>query len=370
MKFLIPFLLLLSFFSCSQDEDTDSTEPITTNGNKNEIYYPPLGNSNWDTISLMDLNWNQTSKLKLDSFHIANNTRAFIVLHKGKIVIEEYWGKTISNASDFDQTSSWYWASAGKTLTSFLVGKAQELGHLTIDEKTSKYLGANWTSMNQSKEDLILIKHQLSMTTGLDYRIPSIDCTWDTCLIYKEDAGNQWYYHNAPYTLLESVVSNASNLGYNQFSEQHLESKIGMNGEWLKSGYNNVYWSSAKDAARFGLLIYSKGEWNGSKIMVDESYFNAMISSSQNINPSYGYLWWLNGKNSIMIPTITTSFNRSLAPSAPPDLIAAMGKNGQFISIVPSIDLVVVRMGEFPGNSLVPITFHDDMWKIIMEMIN
>ena len=58
------------------------------------------------------------------------------------------------------------------------------------------------------------------MTTGLDYTVPDLDCTEPACLHYKADAGTQWYYHNAPYLLLETVVENASGKTYNQFTDE------------------------------------------------------------------------------------------------------------------------------------------------------
>lgn len=95
-----------------------------------------------------------------------------------------------------------------------------------------------------------------------------------------------------------------------------------------------------------------------------------MISSSQNINQSYGYLWWLNGKNSIIFPGFSNAFNTNLSPNAPNDMYAALGKNGQFLDIVPSQNLIVIRMGEAPDNALVPIAFHDEMWELLNDIIN
>lgn len=317
------------------------------------------------------LNWNNTELTKLTDFLAQNNTKAFMVLKDGKIVLEEYWGNnTITNSGSFDENSYWYWASAGKTLTSFLVGIAQEQGSLDIEKKTSDYLGANWTGLSMDKENLIKVRHQLTMTAGLDYEVSNLDCTDAICLQYKADAGNQWYYHNAAYTLLEKIVVNATGADYNQFTDENLEKKIGMSGAWIPNGYNNIYWSTARDAARFGLLILNHGVWENEIIMTDSVYFTAMVSSSQNLNPSYGYLWWLNGKPSIIYPGLPGSFNTSLAPDAPEDLISAMGKNGQFIDVVPGKKIVVIRMGEAPDNSLIPITFHNEMWGKLKALID
>jgi CubicO group peptidase (beta-lactamase class C family) len=142
-----------------------------------------------------------------------------------------------------------------------------------------------------------------------------------------------------------------------------------MNGSWRQSEYNNVYWSTPRDMARFGLLILNKGKWESQAVLGDQSYFTQMTTTSQSLNPSYGYLWWLNGKESIILPGLAISFDRSLAPDAPEDLFAGAGKNGQFVDIIPSRNMVVVRMGEAPDGSAVPIEFHNEMWKLILNLI-
>ncbi len=359
MKILLsPLLLILLLTGCSND-DVDPNTELT----EEEMYFPPGSGLEWETTSPNSLNWNENELVGLYNFLESNGTRAFLVLKDGKIVVEEYWGDNITNTASFDLNSQWYWASAGKTLTATLVGIAQQEGELNINDKTSDYLGTGWTSMTEEKENLITIENQLTMTTGLEYLVPDVDCTDPPCLEYRSDAGTQWFYHNAPYTLLEQVVSSATGIDYNLYTDQKIESAIGMSGQWISLGYNNVYWSTARDMARFGLLILNKGIWNNTHVISDEGYYNQMVSTSQDLNPSYGYLWWLNGKNSIVFPGLPTSFNIELSSNAPEDLFAGMGKNGQFVDIVPSQNLVVVRMGEAPDGSLVPVEFHDEMWQ-------
>ncbi len=95
-----------------------------------------------------------------------------------------------------------------------------------------------------------------------------------------------------------------------------------------------------------------------------------MVNTSQDLNPSYGNLLWLNGKSSIIYPGLAISLNLELAPDAPDDLIAAAGKNGQIIDVIPSQNLIVVRMGEAPDGASVPIVFHNEMWQKINLVIN
>ncbi|MBT8230555.1 MAG: serine hydrolase, partial [Bacteroidia bacterium] len=90
---------------------------------------------------------------------------------------------------------------------------------------------------------------------------------------------------------------------------------------------------------------------------------------SQKINESYGYLWWLNGYSSHMLPATQIVFPGSISPEAPTDMISGIGKNGQYLSIIPSLNMVMVRMGENPDQVAVPILFQNDIWKIMNEIL-
>jgi CubicO group peptidase (beta-lactamase class C family) len=348
MSRLAIFTLILFLAGCGKPDEPEK---------ETKLYFPPINGNEWKTLTPESLNWNTTELNSLYTFLSDNGTRAFIILIDGKIVIEKYWGNNILNTGPFDDSSMWYWASAGKSITAFLTGIAQQEDLLGIFDRTSDYLGTGWTSLPPLKENLITIRHQLTMSTGLDYNVADLDCTDASSLNYKADAGTQWYYHNAPYTLLEDVISEAAGESYNSFTDSRLEIKTGMSGTWLLSGdYNNIYYSTARDAARFGLLILNQGKWENDVIMSDTVYFNAMVNTSQELNLSYGYLWWLNGKESVIYPGLTIPVSISVAPAAPTDLFSALGKNGQFVNVIPSLSMVVIRMGEAPGSSLVPVT--------------
>ncbi len=129
------------------------------------LYFPPNTGNTWDTISPASLGWCQNELDTLVNYLDQINTKAFILLKDGKIVVEEYFGT-------FTQDSLWYWASAGKSLTAFTVGIAQQEGYLSIDDTSSQYLGQGWTVCPPAKEEMISIRHQLSMNTGLDDGVP------------------------------------------------------------------------------------------------------------------------------------------------------------------------------------------------------
>ena len=333
-----------------------------TNAKAQTFYFPPASGTIWDTISPSSLGWCDDKIDTLLDYLETRNSKAFILLKDGKIVIEKYFGT-------FTQDSIWYWASAGKSLTGFTVGIAQQEGYLNINDTTSQYLGAGWTVCPTAKEDMITIRHQLTMTTGLDDGVPDNHCFVDTCLQYLADAGTRWAYHNAPYTLLDSVIYYSTGQSLNSYVFQKIGLPTGMSGLYVFANGDNVFYSKPRSMARFGLLALNHGNWNGNQIMTDTTYFNQMVNTSQSINLSYGYLWWLNGKASYHLPTTQFQFSGSLNPNAPADMYAAMGKNGQFINVVPSQNLVFIRMGNAPTNDAVPFTMNDTIWQKLNDVM-
>jgi hypothetical protein len=109
--------------------------------------------------------------------------------------------------------------------------------------------------------------------------------------------------------------------------------------------------------------MLNNGKWADEAIMTNSVYFNEMINTSQNLNKSYGYLFWLNGKESFMLPESQLVIPGSVSPNGPPDMYSGIGKNGQYVSIIPSEKMVLIRMGEDPSSVPVPFLFLDDIWE-------
>ena len=247
-------------------------------------------------------------------------------------------------------------------MTAFSIGLAQQQGALNINDTTSDYLGLGWTDCTPTQEEKITIRHQLTMTTGLD-DAAEFECTDDTCLTYLADPGTRWAYHNGPYTLLTEVLEQATGTTDNLFVNQYIKNPTGMDGFYIDQGYNRLFTSTPRSMARFSLLMLNNGNWDGTPVMTDMNYFNDMINTSQNLNEAYGYLWWLNGKNTFMLPSSQVVFPGKLCANAPDDMYAALGKNGQFINVVPSEGLTWIRMGNAPNNLFVPYLMNDEIWE-------
>jgi CubicO group peptidase (beta-lactamase class C family) len=326
------------------------------------VYYPPLIGNTWATTDPEALGWCTDQLPALYDFLEESNSKAFIVLKDGRIVLEQYFGT-------FTADSAWYWASAAKSLTAFLVGLAQQQGHLDIDEPSSTYLGAGWTSCTPEQEAAITIRDQMAMTTGLDDTDGQFDCTDPECLTYLTDPGTRWSYYNAPYTLLDGVLEGATGQTLNSFVFSNLTTTTGITGQFVQAGFNNVFFSRARSMARFGLLAMSGGSWNGTPILTDTDYFNAMTTPSQALNPAYGYLWWLNGQSNYLLPGVDFLLPGPLMPDAPQDAYNAIGKNGQIINVSPNNGLVVVRMGNLPDGLFVPNVYNNEIWQHLNAVI-
>jgi CubicO group peptidase (beta-lactamase class C family) len=349
-KICIPLLAGL-MLSCSTENNSQTT---TAN-----LYFPPIGNDIWETKSPATLGWDETAEQPLLDYLEQKHTKAFIILVDGKIVMENYF-------NGHSATANWYWASAGKTLTSTVTGIAQQEGFLDIEDKVKDYLGSGWTSLTPEKENLISNRNLLTMTSGLE-DLQNGDCVSPDCLTYVADAGTRWAYHNV-YVKLQDVIAQATGQDFIDYFNAKLRDKIGMNGAWFVSGNNIVYASTARTMARFGLLMLNKGKWD-SETIVNESYFDEATNTSQAINKSYGYLWWLNGKSSYHMPQSQFEFNGSIIPDGPDDMFMALGKNDQKIYVVPSKRMVVIRMGDAADNvNLALSDFDTILWQKIKAL--
>ncbi len=358
-KYLIVAAVLF-LFCCSSDNDSSEQEVIIT-PEPSSIYFPPINNNTeWELKTPESLNWNVSQLQPLLDYLEEKNTKGFMILHGGKIVVEAYM-------NGHTESSPWYWASAGKTLTTTVTGIAQDNGLLSIDDKVSDYIGAGWTSASQDKEDLITCKNLLSMNSGLDDSLG--DSVTPENLQYIADAGDRWAYHNV-YVKLQDVVSNASNQDWSDYFDLALKSRIGMTGTWIQNGDFNVFWSRTRSMARFGLMIYADGRWENEQI-ISQSFLNEAINTSQDINQAYGYMWWLNGKSTYRLPQTQLEFSGAIIPNAPANMFCALGRDDQKIYVVPDQELVIVRMGESADDLNFALSdFDNELWSKINALTN
>lgn len=355
MKNLKLFLLLfIPLLGCKKQQN----QPLVI---ANEaMYFPSNTNNTWETKPISSLGWDQSAIQPLKDYLIQKNTKSFMIIVNGRIVMEEYF-------NEHTQNDTWQWNSAGKTLVATTTGIAQQEGLLNINNKVSDYLGTGWTSEPLEKENLISSKNLLSMTSGIN---DASNLVIKSNLTYLADAGTRWSYANVFQRLMD-VVGAASKQDFETYFNAKLKNKIGMDGFWNNGLIFKIYNSNTRSMARFGLLALNKGKWNNESI-INEAFFNESINTSQSINPSYGYLWWLNGKPNYMVPGGQTVYPTTLVSNAPADMYAAMGAEDQRIYVIPSKNMVIVRMGNaaYPDSPNFALSgFDNEVWLKINAVI-
>ena len=325
-------------------DDTQSPPPdITT------MYFPPAGSDEWETVNASVVGWDSANFASAIQFAHDHGSYSLMILHKGRIVTENYWkGRSVDSETDLESVS--------KSLMAFVVGVLQQDGTLKLDDKVSDYLGEGW-SQSPSTEGDITIRHLLTMTSGLNEELKWISAPGET-----------WRYCHAAFDKLHKVIEKATDISYGRNFEKLLFEPIGMH---QHSWYGTDLHASARDIARYGLLILNKGSWNDQKLIQDDGYFSDMLSTSQPMQKAYGYLWWLNGKEDWYDDELKVTNEGPIASTLPSDAVLAKGKRDQRIYIVPGLDIVVIRQG---GDTGLPEigegSFDVEFWKRMMSAIN
>ncbi len=325
-----------------------------------EQLYFPSSDADWATVAPESLGWDVAALQDVFTFVEETHGKSFLILKDGKIVAERYW--TPAGAAHAQ-----YVMSCGKSITAFLVGIAQEQGKLKIEQPASDFLGEGWTESSRAQERSITIKHMLKMTSGLT---PG--------KAFQSPPDTKWFYNTTVYQDLHPLLEKAVGKTMQEFSDQVLFRPTGMSHSQFRV---HSFRMTARDMGRFGLLILADGNWNGQQIMKHQKYFEAMLNTSQDLNLSYGYLWWLNGKDSRMtVGRRGSVLAGPIVPAAPRDMVCANGKGGQHIYIVPSQNLVVVRLGDSPVGAApdtrvgatggAPTDFNNQAWTKLMAAMH
>lgn len=355
--------LALCAAACSSDVSTSPVSPpvvpVTPTPPVVTRYFPSATGDEWETISPAAAGWDTTALRTALDWAGTQQSTAVIVLWRGRIAAERYWNGWTPGKDSLI-------ASAGKSVASVLIGIQQAQGKLRVDAPASTLLGTGW-SRSPGSEARITVRHLLSMTSGLD-----------DSLRFVLEPGARFYYNNPAYyqtfeLLTRSAALPLSTANVNALSRSLLFDRIGMRSANWRLNFDTgepgfVLWCNTRDMARFGLLALNNGVWNGTNVLGDTSYARTMLASSSTSNPSYGYLWWLNGQTQYRTPGpyLLPSVNGALIPSAPRDLAAALGKGDKKIYVIPSLELVVVRQGPEAdaagGNPLAISAFDEQLW--------
>jgi CubicO group peptidase (beta-lactamase class C family) len=351
-RLLFAALATLTTAACSGDGPT-APRPLPA------LYFPASGTLAWSTARPSDAGFDSVALAAALDWAGTQASNGIVVLWRGRMVTERYW-------SGWDATTRGPLFSAGKTITSALVTQMIAEGRLTLDQSVSSILGAGW-SRATADESSITVRQLLSMSSGLDDSLKTVVAP-----------GTRFYYNNPAYYQLFAVLESVSGLAMPQLATNRLFRPIGMeraltlpNTDTGEPGY--IFAASARDFARFGLLLQAGGRWNGMTVFTDSAALSQARRWSSTDNLSYGWLWWLNGGASHRTPGpyLLPTNAGPLIPSAPSDLVAAFGLNDKKLYLVPSLDLVVVRLGDAApvsagGSPEAGSGFDEEFWRRLM----
>ena len=275
-------------------------------------------------------------------------TLSLIVVHKGRIVLERY-----APGVDF-RTKTRTWSTA-KSIAVTLMGMFVDQGRLSLDEP----LGIDWLPNVGSPETdprvAITLRHVLNMSSGLYPVDNGLEYATGSGLAYWAGAssvrgarnralirapGTYWDYEN--YETLLGLYALKRAIGddqaYLEFPRAALFDKIGMRhtvpgvdrfGDFIMS--SQVY-TNARDLARFGLLYLNGGVWEGERLLSEAwiDFVRTPAPATEDQGKFYGGQWWL-------VPDDRTDVSK--------DAYATAGNRGQYVIVVPSHDVVIVRRG-------------------------
>ena len=290
------------------------------------------------------------------------NTTGFLIVQNRKTLIEKNWplpaeagafraAATYGNTADGALLEDV--ASQQKSFVSVLVGVAIDKGLLDVTQPVSFYIGPGWTKASPEQEAKIRILDVLTMSSGLT-----------TAFAYAAPPGTVFLYNTPVYAVTKRIVAAAAKMPLETITRDWLTAPAGMKDTSWRArpaamadvGNPTGLVTSPRDTACFGRMVLDGGKAADGARIISEVSLKAMFSRSAT-NPAYGRLWWLNG-SPFTIKPLATRVEGPLIPSAPADLVAALGALDRKLYVVPSLNLIVVRMGRAAPNK----DFDEQLW--------
>ena len=277
-------------------------------------------------------------------------TLSLMVVQDGRILHERY----APGVNRFTKTRTW---STAKSIASTLIGMLVDEGRLALDEP----LPFNWLPEGAGSPETdprrhITLRNVLNMSSGL-YPVDSWGMEYSTGSGFSywagassvhgarnrslmREPGSFWDYEN--YDTLLGVYAMKQVIGdpqaYLEFPRDRLLDRIGMRNTFLSTDrfgdfiLSSQVYTTARDLARFGMLYQQKGMWKDERLLSEEwiEFVRTPAPATSETGNFYGGQWWL-------VPDSRTD--------VPADAYSTAGNRGQYVVVVPSHDLVIVRRG-------------------------
>jgi CubicO group peptidase (beta-lactamase class C family) len=292
-------------------------------------------------------------------------TDGVLIVKNGAIIYEKY-------ARGYGPTNRHLSWSVAKSFSSMLTGVAVNKGVLKVSDSISKYLTVRDDQKSITVQDVMEFgsglhwqegyehdPYQSSSVISMLFGVGHLDMVKFILAEKKEhDPGTFWQYSTGDATVLANLANNAAapTLG-KDWMWTELFDKVGMNkvifeGDAKGSPAGGMYiFATPRDYARFGYLYLNDGCWDGERLLPDgwvknSTTMSATFTASAGADETEpnGWMWWLN--------QAPPKVGMKPWPDVPGDAYAAEGHWGQFVIVVPSQDLVIVRTGDDRNDSL------------------
>jgi hypothetical protein len=280
-----------------------------------------------------------------DPAHL-RRTRAVIVVRKGRVIAERY-------APGFGPDTPFPGWSMAKSVLNALVGILVRDGRLSVDAPN---LVTEWRTSGDERAS-ITMNHLLRMTSGLEFNEGMSNPLGDVTrmLLAEPDMaafaankelqrtlGAHWRYSSGNSNIISRAIRNVLQPEeYRQFPRKALFEPLGMRNAVLEADASGTFvassfmYATAREWARFGMLYLNDGVWDGDRILPDD-WVEYTTTAAASTGKHYGAHFWLG---------LPEEYNRSHT-ALPGDTFHAVGHEGQFVTIVPSYDAVIVRLGK------------------------
>jgi CubicO group peptidase (beta-lactamase class C family) len=275
------------------------------------------------------------------------DTLSLLIVHGGKIIHERY-------APGVDMTTRTRTWSTAKSIAVTLIGMLVDEGRMGLDEPVP----FDWLPRARGEDPRreIMLRHLLNMSSGLEvidnsgleYATGSGMSYWAGASSVRQarsqglirEPGTNWDYEN--YDTLLAVYAMKLALGdeqtYLEFPRRALLDRIGMRNTLLSTDrfgdfiLSSQVYTNARDLARFGLLYLNGGVWNGERLISEDwiDFVRTPAPATAETGNQYGGQFWLVPDDVDYVPK---------------DAYSTAGNRGQYVVIVPSHDLVIVRRG-------------------------
>jgi len=293
-------------------------------------------------------------------------TISVLFIQRDSIVLEKYF----EGAGDSTRSNSF---SVSKSFIGALVGRAIKLGFIkSIDQPVADYVA----EFEEGEKKKITIRHLLTMSSGLDWDEAYSSLFSQTTEAYygtdlekqvlglslKKEPGIYFEYKSCDTEILAIVLMRATGMSVSMFLEKELWTPMGASeASWSLDHANGIekayccMYATAKDFARLGSLYLHKGNWKGNQL-IDSIYIQQSITASHLLDPKtgkptncYGFQWWIVDD----YKGISAFYMRGIL--------------GQNIIVIPSMDIVAVRMGHIRGNKMG--MHYSEMYALLDEVL-